>query len=180
MSLVCRSVNVDPSVTMYCSVATLVLSMVGSYVSDSTPSATVYQTFDPVSAAVPRQSLRPRSKYDIAPGAPGATPAAGPAKRAAAEAPVPVSGTVAAAARTIVRNGRTRRQENARARPAADRAIVHLPCESCASRRPINPAISVQIPQKPLPASACCQEPARQPAGAAARVSPGSQPASAV
>jgi hypothetical protein len=42
-------------------------------VSDSTPPATVYQTFDAVPAAVPTQSLRARSKYDIEPGAPGAT-----------------------------------------------------------------------------------------------------------
>jgi hypothetical protein len=76
MSRVCRSLNVDPSVTMYCSVLTSVLSIVGSYTSDSTPSATVYQTLDPVPAAVPRQSFRARSKYDGAPGPPGATPAA--------------------------------------------------------------------------------------------------------
>jgi hypothetical protein len=30
MSLVCRAVKVDPSVTMYCSVLTFVLSIVGS------------------------------------------------------------------------------------------------------------------------------------------------------
>jgi hypothetical protein len=30
MSRVCRSVNVDPSVTAYCRVSTLVLSMVGA------------------------------------------------------------------------------------------------------------------------------------------------------
>ena len=62
MSRVCRSVKVDPSVTMYCSVCTSVLSIVGSYTSDSTPPATVYQTFDVVLRAVPRQSLRARSK----------------------------------------------------------------------------------------------------------------------
>src|ERR1051326_6365444 len=77
MSRVCRSVNVAPSVTMYCSVLTLVLSIVGSYTSDSTPPATVYQTLDPATAAVPTQSLRARSKYDGAPGAPGATLTAG-------------------------------------------------------------------------------------------------------
>src|SRR6266498_855892 len=43
------------------------------------PPATVYQTRDPRSAAVPRQSLRARSKCDSAPGPPGAgPPGAGP------------------------------------------------------------------------------------------------------
>ncbi len=62
MSRVCRSVNDEPSVTTYCSVLTFVLSIVGSYTSESTPPATVYQTFDVVLRAVPRQSLRARSK----------------------------------------------------------------------------------------------------------------------
>ena len=62
MSRVCRSVNDEPSVTTYCRVLTFVLSMVGSYTSDSTPPATVYQTFDVESRAVPRQSLRAKSK----------------------------------------------------------------------------------------------------------------------
>src|ERR1700746_4042131 len=72
MSRDCKSVNVAPSVTAYCSVLTSVLSMVGSYTSDSTPPATVYQTLDPVFSAVPTQSVRARSKYDPAPGPPGA------------------------------------------------------------------------------------------------------------
>src|SRR5262249_54127211 len=73
MSRVCRSVKVAPSVTTYCSDFTFVLSIVGSYTSDSTPSATVNQTFDVALRAVPTQSLRARSKNDGAPGAPGAT-----------------------------------------------------------------------------------------------------------
>src|SRR5213078_1646768 len=71
---------------MYCSVPTLVLSAVGSYTSDRTPPATVYQTFDVLFRAVPTHSLRPRSKNDIEPGPPGASaagavdaPLAGPA-----------------------------------------------------------------------------------------------------
>src|SRR5271169_2616244 len=76
MSRACRSVNVAPSVTMYCSVLTFVLSIVGSYTSESTPPATVYQTLDPWAAAVPTQSFLARSKYDGAPGAPGAVAAA--------------------------------------------------------------------------------------------------------
>jgi hypothetical protein len=62
MSRVCRSVKVLPSVTMYCRVSTFVLSIVGSYTSDSTPPATVYQTLEVVLRAVPTQSLRARSK----------------------------------------------------------------------------------------------------------------------
>src|ERR1700730_1143858 len=79
MSRVCRSVKVEPSVTMYCSVCTSVLSIVGSYTSESTPPATVSQTLDVVLRAVPRQSLRARSKYDIVPGPPGAATAGSPA-----------------------------------------------------------------------------------------------------
>src|ERR1039457_4597678 len=79
MSRVCRSVKVEPSVTMYCSVCTSVLSIVGSYTPESTPPATVYQTLDVVWRAVPRQSLRARSKYDIVPGPPGAATAGSPA-----------------------------------------------------------------------------------------------------
>src|ERR1039457_3030638 len=79
MSRVCRSVKVEPSVTMYCSACTSVLSIVGSYTSESTPPATVYQTLDVVLRAVPRQSLRARSKYDIVPGPPGAATAGSPA-----------------------------------------------------------------------------------------------------
>jgi hypothetical protein len=55
------SVKVRPSVTMKRSDWTLVLSIVGLYTSDSTPPATVYQTFESRFAAVPRQSLRARS-----------------------------------------------------------------------------------------------------------------------
>ncbi len=62
VSRVCRSVKVDPSVTTNCNDFTLVLSIVGLYTSDSTPSATVYQTFEVSLRAVPRQSLRARSK----------------------------------------------------------------------------------------------------------------------
>src|ERR1019366_3537208 len=79
MPRVCRWVKVEPSVTMYCSVCTSVLSIVGSYTSESTPPATVYQTLDVVLRAVPRQSLRARSKYDIVPGPPGAATAGSPA-----------------------------------------------------------------------------------------------------
>src|SRR5688572_28462394 len=74
VSRVCTSVNVAPSVTTNCMVSTLVLSTVGLYTSDSTPSAIVYQTFDPRPVAVPTQSLRARSKWDSAPGPPGADP----------------------------------------------------------------------------------------------------------
>src|SRR6266516_1390661 len=102
MSLVCRSVKVAPSVTMYCSVPTLVLSIVGSYTSDRTPSATVYQTLEPVLRAVPRQSLRARSKKDIVPGPPGAVTAgcatAAPAGVAAASAQVSMHKAVAGGA----------------------------------------------------------------------------------
>src|ERR1017187_6583511 len=42
--------------------------MVGAYTSDSTPSATVYQILEVVLRAVPRQSLRARSKWLVAPG----------------------------------------------------------------------------------------------------------------
>jgi hypothetical protein len=60
MSRVCRSVNDDPSVTTYCRVSTLVLSLVGKYTSLSTPPATVNHTFDVRLRAVPTQSLRAR------------------------------------------------------------------------------------------------------------------------
>ena len=54
--------KVRPSVTRNCMVCTFVLSTVGLYTSDSTPPATVYQTFEERSTAVPTQSLRARSK----------------------------------------------------------------------------------------------------------------------
>src|SRR5215467_14620482 len=85
---------------MYWSVLTSVLSMVGSYTTDSTPPATVYQILDPVLAAVPRQSFLARSKYDGAPGAPGATeaaPAASAAVAAGRAAAIPATRTVLAA-----------------------------------------------------------------------------------
>src|SRR5262245_66685268 len=72
MSRACRSVKVEPSVTRYCIVSTLVVSMVGAYTSDRTPPATVYQIFDVVFRAVPRQSLRATSKWESPPGPPGA------------------------------------------------------------------------------------------------------------
>src|SRR6266542_242435 len=56
MSRVCRSVKVDSS--------------------ETTPPATVYQTFEVRLRAVPRQSLRARSKCESAPGPPGAVGAA--------------------------------------------------------------------------------------------------------
>src|SRR5690349_610483 len=68
MSRVWRSVNDAPSVTTYCSVSTLVVSLVGKETSLSTPPATVNQTFDVRLRAVPTQSLRARSKCDSAPG----------------------------------------------------------------------------------------------------------------
>jgi hypothetical protein len=58
------SVNDRPSVTMYCSVLTLLFWIVGLNVSERTPSATVNQTFEVVFRAVPKQSLRARSRYD--------------------------------------------------------------------------------------------------------------------
>src|ERR1700733_9907266 len=76
MSRCCRSANDRPSVTMYCSVFTLLFWIDGLKVSDRTPSATVNQTFDVVLRAVPKQSLRARSRYDWAPGLPGAACAA--------------------------------------------------------------------------------------------------------
>ena len=64
MSRCCMSVNDRPSVTMYCNVLTLLFSIVGLNVSERTPSATVNQTFEVVLRAVPKQSLRARSRYD--------------------------------------------------------------------------------------------------------------------
>src|SRR3954469_19892264 len=78
MSRDCRSVNVEPSLTMNCIVSTFVVSTLGSYTSDRTPSATVNQTREVVLRAVPTQSLRARSKCDSAPGAPGAGAACAP------------------------------------------------------------------------------------------------------
>src|SRR5450631_1763851 len=89
VSRVWRSVNDFPSVTRYCIVSTLVVSMVGAYTSESTPPATVYQILEVVLRAVPRQSLRARPKWLVAPG-----PSA-----AAADALAGAIGTNAAAAR---------------------------------------------------------------------------------
>src|SRR5215813_10102165 len=92
---------------MYWSVLTSVLSMVGSYTSDSTPPATVYQTLDPVFSAVPRQSFLARSKYDSAPGPPGAVaPLAlpGVAVLAAAGTANPAPAAIAAAPATSILN----------------------------------------------------------------------------
>jgi hypothetical protein len=91
----------------------------------------VYQTFDAVPVAVPTQSLRARSKYDIVPGPPGATlPALVRAlvvvtAPALAEARVPVaapaldaaSGSIAPAVANVARILTTR------LRPGAKRAI---------------------------------------------------------
>src|SRR5450631_429201 len=68
VSRVWRSVNDFPSVTRYCIVSTLVVSMVGAYTSESTPPATVYQILEVVFRDVPRQSLRARPKWLVAPG----------------------------------------------------------------------------------------------------------------
>src|SRR5260221_13880919 len=104
MSRVCRSVNVAPSVTMYWSVCTFVLSIAGSYTSESTPPATVYQTLEVVLRAVPTQSLRARSKWDIVPGPPGAVTAGRPA--AVLEAPAgPAAATVPESMHKAVNGG---------------------------------------------------------------------------
>src|SRR5829696_2134285 len=97
MSRLCRSVKVAPSVTTYCRVSTLVLSTVGAYTSDSTPPATVYQTFDAEVRAVPTQSLRARSKWDSTPGAPagGSAAAAGTAATAGTASRAASSVTIA-------------------------------------------------------------------------------------
>src|SRR5664279_481448 len=68
VSRLCRSVKVDPSVTTYCIVWMFVVSIVGAYTSERTPPAIVYQILDVVLRAVPRQSLRARSKWLRAPG----------------------------------------------------------------------------------------------------------------
>ena len=72
--------------------------------SDSTPPATVYQTFDAVPVAVPAQSLRARSKYDIVPGPPGATLSA-PAAAVVVAAPAlaAASGSIAPAVAKVAR-----------------------------------------------------------------------------
>src|ERR1035437_2142076 len=83
---------------MYCIVSTLVVSMVGAYTSDSTPPATVYQILEVVLRAVPRQSLRARSKWL---GAPGPSVAAASALAGAIGTNI-VAATVAAAAMSTV------------------------------------------------------------------------------
>src|SRR5208282_5884321 len=114
MSRACRSVNVAPSVTTYCSVLTFVLSIVGSYTSESTPPATVYQTLDPWAAAVPTQSFLARSKYDGAPGAPGAVVAV-PAVAAAVAAGV---ATASPAMRAALATNVVKRRTRTKARPS--------------------------------------------------------------
>src|SRR6266508_2836143 len=95
MSRDCRSVNVAPSVTTNCIVSTLVLSTVGLYTSDNTPPAMVNHTFERVPVAVPRQSLRARSKCDSEPGPSVAAEAA----RAGADTPPSDAVTAATTAR---------------------------------------------------------------------------------
>ena len=94
--------------------------------SDSTPPATVYQTFDAVPVAVPTQSLRARSKYDIAPGPPGATlpvvastvvPGAVVSAVVAAPALAAASGSIAPAVAKVARI------LTKRLRPRAERVI---------------------------------------------------------
>src|SRR4029079_11863141 len=100
MSRCCRAVKLLPSVTMYCRVASLLFSIVGLYTSDSTPSATVYHAFDPVFAAVPKQSFLAVPMYDWAPGPPGAAPpgaAARPEPRACGAARASDEATTATA-----------------------------------------------------------------------------------
>src|SRR4051794_2796998 len=94
MLRVWRSVKVDPSVTTYWSVSTLVLSLVGKYTSLKTPSATVNQTLERVLRAVPTQSLRDRSKCESAPG-----PSVAGAADAVAGGVAPTSAAAAAASR---------------------------------------------------------------------------------
>src|SRR5215471_7025601 len=124
MSRVCRSVNEEPSVTRYCIVSSFVVSIVGAYSSDSTPPATVYQIFDVVLRAVPRQSFRARSKWLKAPG----PPAAGPGAATAA-------GTAAASEPTTTApTARTTNQDRARmAPPAKPDATVCRPTQPIAS-----------------------------------------------
>src|SRR5438034_5576190 len=132
---------------MYCSVPTLVLSTVGSYTSDSTPPATVYQTFDVVFCAVPTHSLRPRSKNDIEPGPPGAS--------AAGAAAAPLAGPDIA----------SRPAATVSARPAAwaPAVIRFMP-------PPLRPraitAVSRQFPGQELPLlRGGCQRPGRTSSG---------------
>ncbi len=98
--------NVLASVTTNCIDSTFVVSIVGSYTSDSTPFATVYQTFELRPYAVPTQSLRARSKCDRVPataGVPGgAADAAGPT------ASTPSTSAEAAPVTTHRTNGRPR------------------------------------------------------------------------
>src|SRR5919197_2061830 len=110
----CSSVNVRPSVTTNRIDSTLVVSMVGSYTSDSTPPATVNHTFDVVSRAVPTQSLRARSKRETAPGPAGA---GARAALAAAPAASPVTSPVTSpATRTTATTAGRCEREPARSR----------------------------------------------------------------
>src|SRR3954469_12307140 len=100
MLRVWRSVKVDPSVTTYWSVSTLVLSLVGKYTSLKTPSATVNQTLERVLRAVPTQSLRARSKCESAPG----TSVAGAADAVAGNVATTSAAAAAASRRPFIRS----------------------------------------------------------------------------
>src|SRR3990172_4563373 len=106
---------------MSCIVSTWFVSMVGAYTSESTPPATVYQIREVVFRAVPRQSLRARSKWLGAPGAPGAAPPSARARpghpaEAPARAAVRTSGT-AERARSIMGGSSTAKASRPRALP---------------------------------------------------------------
>ena len=82
---------------MYWTVFTFESSIVGLNTSDSTPSATVNQTFEVVLRAVPKQSLRATSIYAVVPGPPGADPPADWALETGAAIPIPQPHTVSRA-----------------------------------------------------------------------------------
>src|SRR6476659_4119107 len=106
MSRVCRSVNDEPSVKRYCIVSTLVVSMVGAYTSERTPPATGDQIFEDVLRAVPRQSLRARSKWLSVPGPPPAGAAEAGGGATAASEPASVAATVNPTSRACLRISR--------------------------------------------------------------------------
>src|ERR1022692_1007809 len=172
MSRVCRSVKVDPSVTMYWRVSTFVLSIVGSYTSDRTPSATVYQTLEAVSRAVPRQSLRARSKYDSVPGPPGAVTAGCAAPVLAAPvlaAPVPAAPVLVGVVLVAL------------AGPASATAkdSVHTAAAGPASLRSLRAPARANLGSLRLPARAV--PPGRRlPAGANSRIGTSSRPVRAL
>src|SRR5262245_49875524 len=130
MSRACRSVKVEPSVTRYCIVSTLVVSIVGAYTSDRTPPATVYQILDVVFRAVPRQSLRARSKCEREPGPPGAeTGAANALFGAAASSTNAIAPT---ANKERARMGHLRLEAEERGSIAFDIGVI---CQDRAARR---------------------------------------------